>query len=64
MRYFRIIFSTGKLNIKENKETTAMRSFLLKDLIGAQEQYFGELDDHKNFPITQTASKMRTITEL
>lgn len=40
-----------------------MRSFLLKDLIGAQEQYF-ETDDHKNVSKTQTASKMRTIAEL
>ena len=33
LRYFRIIFSTGKLNIKEDKENSKMRSFLLKDLI-------------------------------
>lgn len=32
MRYFRILFSTGKLNIKENREQKKMRSFALKDL--------------------------------
>ena len=32
MRYFRILFSTGKLNIKENKEQKKMRSFFLKDM--------------------------------
>lgn len=32
MRYFRILFSTGKMNIKENREQKKMRSFVLKDL--------------------------------
>ena len=33
LRYFRIIYTSGKLNIKEDKMKTEMRSFLLKDLL-------------------------------
>ena len=33
LRFFRIIFKTGKMNIKEGKEATQMRSFFLKDLL-------------------------------
>ena len=36
MRYFRIIFNSGKLNIKEDKSKGKMRSFLLKDLISVE----------------------------
>ena len=36
LRYFRILFSTGKLNIKENKEEKKMRSFFLKDMYKLQ----------------------------
>ena len=32
LRYFRIVFTTCKLNIKEDKANSEMRSFLLKDL--------------------------------
>lgn len=32
LRYFRIVFNTGKLNIKEDKAHTKMRSFPLQDL--------------------------------
>lgn len=33
LKYFRIVFSTGKLNIKDDKEQSAMRSLMLKDLL-------------------------------
>ena len=32
-RYVRIVFSSGKLNVKENQETTKMRSIMLKDFV-------------------------------
>ena len=36
LRYFRIIFSTGKLNVKQNKALKEMRSFDLKDLLSVK----------------------------
>ena len=36
LRYFRIAFNTGKLNIKEDKASTMMRSFLLRDISSVQ----------------------------
>ena len=33
LRYFRIIYTSGKLNVKEDKSKNEMRSFLLKDLL-------------------------------
>ena len=36
LRYLRIIFSTGKLNVKEDRMYLQMRSFQLKDLISVQ----------------------------
>ena len=33
LRYFRIIYTSGKLNIKEDKSRNEMRSFHLKDLL-------------------------------
>lgn len=36
LRYFRIIFSTGKLNVKTNKSQKEMRSFDLKDLLAVK----------------------------
>lgn len=36
LRYFRIIFSTGKLNVKVDKSTKEMRSFELKDLLSVK----------------------------
>ena len=33
LRYFRIVFASSKLNIKEDKAESKMRSFLLKDLV-------------------------------
>ena len=33
LRYFRILFSTGKLNIKTCKDAKQMRSFELRDLL-------------------------------
>ena len=39
-----------------------MRSFLLKDLVGAEEHYFDS--DEDKVPKTQTASQMRTIAEI
>ena len=36
LRFFRIIYTQGKLNVKEDKSKNEMRSFLLKDLIAIQ----------------------------
>ena len=36
LRYFRIIYTSGKLNIKEDKSKNEMRSFHLKDLLTAK----------------------------
>ena len=36
LRYFRIVYNTGKLNIKEDKGRREMRSFQLRDLISIQ----------------------------
>ena len=36
LRYFRIIFTTGKLNIKESKSMNSMRSFYLKDIVSVE----------------------------
>ena len=33
LRYFRIVFSTGKLNIKQCRTVNEMRSFQLKDIL-------------------------------
>lgn len=32
LRYFRIVFASSRLNLKEDKVESKMRSFLLKDL--------------------------------
>lgn len=36
IRYFRIIFSTGKLNVKVDKSAKEMKSFELKDLLSVK----------------------------
>ena len=36
LKYFRIVHSSGKLNIKDQKEMNEMRSFLLSDLISVK----------------------------
>ena len=66
VRYFRIIFGSGKLNIKETKEKTAMRSFLLKDLIRVSEQnYASKQNQESDSPsMPSAASSMMTIAEL
>lgn len=38
LRYFRIIFATGKLNVKECRAQNEMRSFLLKDILHVHSQ--------------------------
>ena len=36
LRYLRIVFTTGKLNIKEDKLFSEMRSFPLSDLLSVK----------------------------
>ena len=36
LRFFRIVYSTGKLNIKEEKSFPKMRSYLLHDLVSVE----------------------------
>ena len=49
LRYFRIIYTSGKLNIKEDKSKNEMRSFHLKDLLTVKEI---KADDSDVLPIS------------
>ena len=44
LRYFRIVFTTGKLNIKEDKKLNEMRSFMLTDLLSVKAISLNQID--------------------
>ena len=46
LRYYRIIFSSGKLCIKEDRADTQMRSFLLRDIIHVQSLFCESTEHH------------------
>ena len=61
MRYFRILFSTGKLNIKFDKEAKKMRSLFLKDMYKLQ---IGEITAEYQGSRESSGNKMVTWDEI
>jgi len=47
LRYLRIIFSSGKLCVKEDEASSQMRSFLLRDLVSVTSEFLAEHHDLK-----------------
>ena len=61
LRYFRILFSTGKLNIKFDKEAKKMRSLLLKDMYKLQ---IGEISTEDKRSRETSGNKMLSWDEI
>ena len=56
LRYVRIIFSSGKLCVKEDKSDSQMKSFVLKNIIRVQSlaKSCSKLDDERESPFNET----------